>query len=308
MNTNKYLILIKGKDCTSEVRSCEYDETEEKYNVAFLSGKTYRYNRESIEKLEEPAPVEPALVHITHQGQELFNIQSILVFDAAETAYLRVIFCNGRARTYDYRDLTIEISCLCRAEARDCMSYLRRIAAINELQTAEGERLLKKQYEKLTFVGADTAMALYLAPEDYKIHSYPQDILIFPFGGNASQFRAVERALNNQLSVIQGPPGTGKTQTILNIISNLLINGKTVQIVSNNNSATQNVLDKLASPKYSMGFLVATLGNADNKKKFCAEQTGTYPSLWKWSLPAGQQAELLEAIRDRSEGNVGYFL
>lgn len=41
---------------------------------------------------------------------------------------------------------------------------------------------------------------------------------IFPFGCNNSQYVAVKRAMENQISVIQGPPGTGKTQTILNII------------------------------------------------------------------------------------------
>mgnify|MGYP002290444529 FL=1 len=60
---------------------------------------------------------------------------------------------------------------------------------------------------------------------------------------------AVKRAMENRISVIQGPPGTGKIQTILNIIANILLQGKTVQIVSNNNSATENVYDKLASPK-----------------------------------------------------------
>ena len=45
--------------------------------------------------------------------------------------------------------------------------------------------------------------------------------------------------------MIQGPPGTGKTQTILNIIANILVQGKTVMVVSNNNSATANVLEKL---------------------------------------------------------------
>lgn len=187
--------MIKGKDRTSDVRCCEYNRAEGKYNVTFLDGKSYRYNWESVEKLGEPESIDPALVHIAHRGQELFNIQSILVFDAAETTYLRVSFCDGSARTYDCRDLAIETSCLYEAEARDCMSYLRRIAAINELQTAEGERLLEKQYKKLTFVGADTAMALYLAPENHEIRSYPKDTLIFPFGGNASQFRAVCQAM-----------------------------------------------------------------------------------------------------------------
>ena len=300
MDAKKYLILIHKKDCTSNVVSCEYNEVTERYNVTFSSGKSYQYSRQSIEKLENPEPLDPALVHIDHQGQKLFDIQDILIFRAAATDYWRVFFSNGSAWTYDRCNLTIETSCLSEAEAEKCMSYLRRIATIKELQPAEGERLLERQYKKLTFVGVDTAMALYLNPEDHKIRSYPQGTLIFPFGGNASQFRAVERALHNQLSVIQGPPGTGKTQTILNIIANLIINGKTVQIVSNNNSATQNVLDKLASPKYGMGFIVAALGNADNRKKFCAGQTGTYPSLQKWALPTNQQKELLEDIRKRS--------
>ena len=65
--------------------------------------------------------------------------------------------------------------------------------------------------------------------------------------------------MENQLSIIEGPPGTGKTQTILNIIANILMNGKTVQVVSNNNSAIQNVYEKLSSSKYNLGFIVASL-------------------------------------------------
>ena len=72
---------------------------------------------------------------------------------------------------------------------------------------------------------------------------------IFPFGCNNSQYVAVKRAMENQISVIQGPPGTGKTQTILNIIANILIQGKTVQVVSNNNSATENVFENISYVK-----------------------------------------------------------
>lgn len=90
--------------------------------------------------------------------------------------------------------------------------------------------------------------------------------LIYPFGCNQSQRQAVEKAFSNSLSVIQGPPGTGKTQTILNIIANLLIRNKTVAIVSNNNSATDNVYEKLA--KYDLGGLVARLGKTKKREKF----------------------------------------
>ncbi len=76
--------------------------------------------------------------------------------------------------------------------------------------------------------------------------------------------RAVNIALTNQISVIQGPPGTGKTQTILNIIANLLKDRKSVLVVSNNNSATENVLEKLS--KNGLSFLVAPLGKKRIKK------------------------------------------
>lgn len=49
---------------------------------------------------------------------------------------------------------------------------------------------------------------------------------IFPFGVNESQLEAVENAFSSQISIIEGPPGTGKTQTILNIIANILANKK----------------------------------------------------------------------------------
>lgn len=116
--------------------------------------------------------------------------------------------------------------------------------------------------------------AVYLNPRQRIKASHPGSIL-FPFGCNASQERAVKAALSNQISVIQGPPGTGKTQTILNIIANLLVAKKSVLIVSNNNSATENVLEKLS--KNGLGFLVASLGKRENKEAFVANQPPLNP-------------------------------
>ena len=88
-------------------------------------------------------------------------------------------------------------------------------------------------------------LASYLAPQkEVKVPQMPEAV-IYPFGLNQSQKLAVERALSSKISIIQGPPGTGKTQTILNIIANVVRSGKTVAVVSNNNSATHNVVEKL---------------------------------------------------------------
>jgi len=142
-------------------------------------------------------------------------------------------------------------------------------------------------------------LASYINPEKHKLRTFDSGNLIFPFGGNSSQFKAVANALSNQVSIIQGPPGTGKTQTILNIIANLLVADKSVQVVSNNNSATLNVLEKLSSTSYKLDFLIAPLGCAKNKTAFVESQTGNYPSLAGWKLDMAQQSDLKTKIQNR---------
>lgn len=68
--------------------------------------------------------------------------------------------------------------------------------------------------------------------------------------------------------------------------------GKTVQIVSQNNSATSNIYEKLASPKYNLEFIVAILGNGENKNKFIQNQDGRYPNFDKWELK--EDTDILE--------------
>lgn len=80
--------------------------------------------------------------------------------------------------------------------------------------------------------------------------------LILPFPSNLSQKEAIKNALMYDISIIQGPPGTGKTQTILNIICNSIIQGKKVLVVSNNNSAIDNVNEKLSNLENLFNFSV----------------------------------------------------
>lgn len=62
---------------------------------------------------------------------------------------------------------------------------------------------------------------------------------------NASQRRAVARALESDVSLVQGPPGTGKTKTILNMVSCMLARGATVAVVANNGKAIDNVREQV---------------------------------------------------------------
>ncbi|KFK94342.1 MULTISPECIES: AAA domain-containing protein [unclassified Serratia (in: enterobacteria)] len=123
-----------------------------------------------------------------------------------------------------------------------------------------------RQLEKLS-PSADTALQAYCTGRNGTLT--PGQGLIYPFGLNESQFAAVEQAFLAQVSVIEGPPGTGKTQTILNILANILLRGQTVAILSNNNAAVENVYEKLE--KCGLGHLIAKLGNQDNRKDFFAD-------------------------------------
>ena len=57
--------------------------------------------------------------------------------------------------------------------------------------------------------------------------------------------------------------------------------GKTVLVVSNNNSAVENVAEKLESE--GLGFIVAKLGRTKNKEVFIANQVG-YPDMTDWNI------------------------
>nr|WP_318717656.1 AAA domain-containing protein [uncultured Treponema sp.] len=210
-----------------------------------------------------------------------------LQYDSRKDVYY-ITYKDGK--TYPCRSADIQIikNCLKDKQSAAVFDYLLQMAQFSDIKNDEGQNLLVKNLEKSKFINEYSVLARYLNPkkgkeEKSKIHS-----LIFPFGCNNSQFKAVSNALNNQVSIIQGPPGTGKTQTILNIIANLLMHDKTVLIVSNNNDATRNVYEKLDSDKYGLGFICAFHGKRENIENFLKDQQQFYPEYlkdWKNKLP-----------------------
>lgn len=58
--------------------------------------------------------------------------------------------------------------------------------------------------------------------------------LYFPFLYDKYQSGTIS-LLENKASIIQGPPGTGKSETIANIISHLIVKGKSVLFVVRKN-------------------------------------------------------------------------
>ena len=284
MDTRFYMVIIKGEIKTSEIMSCVYNRDNQKWDVKFNTGKTYSYAFLNVEKLTDPDVLNPNMYRISRERREFFDVQAIYVFKSERESYWHICFGDGSERDYRRSDLHIIESCLSQSQSADVFEYIKQIAGLSDIRNKEtGEKLLAKRFEKISFVGNDVALAKYLNPLALHTGKMRREYSpIFPFGCNNSQYKAVKNAMENQISVIQGPPGTGKTQTILNIIANILMQGKTVQIVSNNNSATENVYEKLSSPQYNLGFVAATLGNSENKKLFVAHQEAAYPDFSTW--------------------------
>ena len=174
-------------------------------------------------------------------------------------------------------------------ESHKTFRYLKEIADTVGLKTEEGNNILSESYKQISFIPKSCILANYLNRTLPLKNTSIQQIEILPFGFNLSQKDAINKAFSCSMSVIEGPPGTGKTQTILNIIANAVMNGQSVAVVSNNNSATKNVYEKLK--KNGIEFIAALLGNSENKKEFIDNQTKT-PDLSEFKLSEAKKTKL----------------
>ncbi len=186
---------------------------------------------------------------------------------------------------------------------RPLLEYFRDVAALNPLTSDDGTKLLLRQYEQVNFIDTRSAAAAYLNPEKRPLSQAGSPApLIYPFGTNASQQMAMSEAFTHQISVIQGPPGTGKTQTILNIIANILCQGKTALVVSNNNSALENVAQKMNSR--GLGFVSAMLGSRENRNEFfriCDTEKAIPEDIDSWCSDSAGDPRFIGSIQRTAE-------
>ncbi len=206
-----------------------------------------------------------------------------------------VIFKNNSTEySYGINRARIVKTAISDDKAHSIFNYLRKIADIIGMRTAEGNNILAESYDLVSVIPKNCILANYLDSAISLKEENSKPIEIFPFGFNVSQKEAVNKAFSSSLSIIEGPPGTGKTQTILNIIANAVMNGQSVAVVSNNNSATKNVYEKLE--KNGIEFIAALLGSSQNKKEFIDSQTDI-PDLSEFNLSHTEKAKLKEKVQ-----------
>ena len=80
-----------------------------------------------------------------------------------------------------------------------------------------------------------------------------------------SQDYSINKALNQKVTIIQGPPGTGKSQTIVNLISNIIGSGKTILFICEKKAALEVVYSRLK--KVHLDSLCLPLFNSEGSKK-----------------------------------------
>lgn len=249
----------------------------------------YTYRRERIKFLKNPEKVNINDRGFYLRGKHIENIQELYRFSDEDHHFYHVVYGNSNETDYDEKEVYVSRTTLSECGG-SVWKYLCQLASEVGMEIADVGNILKMQYDIIDekrdnvplaqFVGDKQRLAVYRKPSS----------VIYPFGCNASQKMGVENALTHQVSIIQGPPGTGKTQTILNIIANLLTQGKSILVVSNNNSAIENVAEKLNKENVGLGFLVAELGRKENKEAFVANQP-KQPDMTDWILPNRHDAE-----------------
>jgi len=301
LNEEEVLILDKNqKDITSKVIS----ESDSHLQVQFSENSIYTYNKNNLSILTNPVVLNCV---IRTSSKTLSNINKALKFNV----YIKVFFKNGTSKIYHESDITTEENLLKEEQFRKVFDYLKEMAnylTISDIvQTNECEKdkcFLKKVYEKVNFLSTNSVLKNYMnGKKSIDLHFIIQHP-IYPFSFNLSQKKAIKNAFENNISVIEGPPGTGKTQTILNIISNAITNKKTVAVLSNNNSATDNIFEKLE--KHNLSSLCAKLGKSDNIKKFLRNQKNlTYPE--SWAINESQEMKIRKKLFDANQ-DMEYYL
>ncbi|MBC1723165.1 AAA family ATPase [Listeria seeligeri] len=243
--------------------------------------------------MQEEVDIENKIIYI--KGVLKNNIEKVY-----ETNKNFFVLYKDSKQAYQYKksDMAIRERIEPGVDMKEKMDYFKKIASYKDLENSKGQDdiycFYKQQIEKLENMNSDSALFAYLNKTNKDLEGLLEPI--FPFGLNYSQMKAIDMSFSHQISVIQGPPGTGKTQTILNIIANVVKMKKSIAVVSPNNKATNNIYEKLE--KEGFGFIAAKLGNSGNRKNFYQNITKVPMGLDSWLL---KEAQLRKLELDLSE-------
>ena len=128
---------------------------------------------------------------------------------------------------------------------------------------------------------------------DQKLKSFN---LFHVLDADPSQIAIIEDVKAGRNLAVEGPPGTGKSQTIVNIIAELMAAGKSVLFVSEKMAALEVVKDRLDN--VGLGdFCLELHSRKSNKKEFLANLERTLYGAAPRPAPSGNDYDELESLK-----------
>ena len=105
------------------------------------------------------------------------------------------------------------------------------------------------------------------------IEEIDEERVLLPLPADASQIKAIQKALSNESFVLHGPPGTGKSQTITAMLANFLGSGKSVLFAAEKAPALQVVYNRMKASGLEdfCIYLPANLTRKSDTERFLAQ-------------------------------------
>lgn len=129
----------------------------------------------------------------------------------------------------------------------------------------------------------------------------PKDLKDFaaitPLSLSDSQENVIKSLENNTFVAVYGPPGTGKSQTIVNLVSHLIANGKTVLVASRMDKAVDVVADRLN--ELGAPFLALRAGRLNYQKQLSFQLQDLLSN--KVDIDSDYENALLAEVKDMKD-------
>lgn len=138
------------------------------------------------------------------------------------------------------------------------------------------------------------------------VEEVAEESILLPLPADASQVKAIQKALGDESFVLHGPPGTGKSQTITAMLANFLGNGKSVLFSAEKAPALQVVYNRMKAIKLDdfCIYLPANLTRKSDTERFLAQ----YAHLMEIAEDGSTEYEKLKQQIDAEQAKINELL